>query len=81
LLYQDTTGRWHLLDWKTEWVAPDEQAAHAAGHLTQMAVYAQAARQLLPGLPVVSVCFLNPRVVLHIYPQPEWEAAFDAIAG
>jgi ATP-dependent exoDNAse (exonuclease V) beta subunit len=44
LLYQDQSGDWHLLDWKTEWTPRAEIEENSHQHMIQMAAYAQAAQ-------------------------------------
>lgn len=77
LLYQDTAGGWHLLDWKTAWVPRPDSAERAKEHLEQLAVYAAAARQVLGGYPECSLCFLNPGLIVHRFETPELQAALD----
>ena len=78
LLYQDQNGDWRLLDWKTEWSPIADVEENASRHVTQMAVYAQAARQRLGVLPQVELCFLCPEV--HLYRIPG-EAIANALEG
>ncbi len=63
LLYQDPNGRWHLIDWKTEWAPRDEIADRLEQHGLQLAVYAEAVRAALGEMPELALCFLNPRLV------------------
>jgi ATP-dependent exoDNAse (exonuclease V) beta subunit len=58
LLYQDGVGRWHLVDWKTEWVQQTELENAARDHFSQLAVYARAAERLVGARPVATLCFL-----------------------
>jgi ATP-dependent exoDNAse (exonuclease V) beta subunit len=46
-LYQDRQGGWHVLDYKTNKVAPKSLAETAAGYEMQLYVYALAAEQVL----------------------------------
>lgn len=63
LLYQDATGRWRLIDWKTEWASEETVAEQARQYLAQVAIYARAAQQALCAMPEVSLCFLEPKVI------------------
>jgi ATP-dependent helicase/nuclease subunit A len=65
LLYQDDTGQWHLVDWKTEWVQKTTVENAARDHLPQLAVYARAAEQLLGNRPAVDLCFLAANAVTY----------------
>ncbi len=81
LLYQDSDGSWHLLDWKTAWAPPRAAAERAGEHLEQLAVYASAARQVLGSYPECSLCFLNPNLSVQRFATPELVAAFDRLMG
>jgi ATP-dependent exoDNAse (exonuclease V) beta subunit len=65
LFYQDQSGDWHLLDWKTEWTPRAEIEENSQQHLYKMAAYAQAAQKSLQTQPEVVVCFLSPGVDLY----------------
>jgi ATP-dependent helicase/nuclease subunit A len=65
LLYQDQSGDWHLLDWKSEWMLRAEIEENSQQHLMQMAAYAQAAQKSLQVQPEVVLCFLSPGVDLY----------------
>ena len=73
LLYQDQDGTWHLLDWKTEWSPKAETEENAQEHLMQMAAYSQAVQSGLGFSPVVSLCYLYPKVVLFPLSQSALE--------
>ncbi|NPV09900.1 MAG: hypothetical protein HPY83_18305 [Anaerolineae bacterium] len=85
LLYRDDEGRWHLVDWKTDYVTEDEVLVQAPVHRLQLAVYARAASVVTGEPPTVSVCFLRPRVrVMSFQTQEltqEWEALVRALEG
>ncbi len=68
LLYQDESDNWHLIDWKTEWAPEDTLKENAKEHLTQMATYSRAVQSELGIVPKVSLCYLNPKVI--IFPLP-----------
>ena len=51
-LYQDADGGWHLLDYKTNRVRPEQLAALAAEYEMQMLVYGLAAERILGRPPV-----------------------------
>ncbi len=69
LLYQDQSGAWHLLDWKTEWTPKADIEENAKQYLVQMAAYAQAAQRTLQAQPDVVLCFLYPDVALYQVPD------------
>ena len=49
--YQDTGGRWHVLDFKTNRVGPAPLARQAAAYEMQMLVYALATERILKSAP------------------------------
>jgi ATP-dependent exoDNAse (exonuclease V) beta subunit len=59
-LYQDASGGWRLLDYKTHKASPGRAADAAARYEIQLYVYAEACRQAL-GAPLeeVALCFLD----------------------
>jgi len=60
-LYQDTSDRWHVLDYKTNHVAPGELDAVARPYTRQLQVYALAVERILGELPVeLTLYFLRP---------------------
>ncbi len=65
LLYQDQSGNWHLIDWKTEWAPKSEIEENAQQYLVQMAAYARAIYKNLHTQPRAQLCFLNPAVELY----------------
>ena len=71
LLYEDGQGVWRLIDWKTEWSPADTVLERVQEHRLQLAIYASAAERLLGVQVVVSVCFLDPELMLHTYPRSE----------
>jgi len=71
LLMRDTEGVWHLVDWKTEWLNPDQRGMQAQDHLSQVAVYAHAAKQTVGVFPQVQICFLAPQVYSHHFQEYE----------
>jgi ATP-dependent helicase/nuclease subunit A len=71
-LYRDTTGRWRLLDFKTNRVGPGELAEKAAPYELQMLVYALATETILGSPPAeLTLCFLRPGLEYHF----SWDAA------
>lgn len=61
LLYQDTDGAWHVLDYKTNNVTAATVPRSAASYELQMFVYAEAVRNILGVEPEsVSLYFLRP---------------------
>jgi ATP-dependent exoDNAse (exonuclease V) beta subunit len=69
MLYQDRSGQWHVVDYKTNHVAADGVAATAAGYEMQLKLYALAAEKTLGASPKsLRLCFLVPGVE-HFY---EW---------
>jgi ATP-dependent helicase/nuclease subunit A len=65
-LYQDRSGHWRLLDYKTNRVAPDGIEALAAQYEMQMLVYALATERILKQPPEELVlCFLRPGWEYH----------------
>ena len=79
LLYQDQSGGWHLLDWKTEWTLAVDVEENAHQHLMQMAAYAQAARKSLQAQPEVALCFLSPGVDLYQFTDEMIVNAWSAV--
>jgi ATP-dependent helicase/nuclease subunit A len=65
LLYQDSNGGWHLVDWKTEWLPADQVGAHARQHLSQIELYILAAARALGSRPDARLVFLWPRFVAY----------------
>ena len=65
LLYQDQSGAWHLMDWKTEWTPKADMEENTKRYLVQMAAYEQAAQRTLQAHPGVVLCFLYPDVALY----------------
>ncbi len=60
-LYQDAQGKWHLLDYKTNRVAPDAVETAAKPYQMQLGVYALAVEHILGQPPVeLVVSFLRP---------------------
>jgi ATP-dependent exoDNAse (exonuclease V) beta subunit len=51
LIYQDSAGGWHLLDFKTNVVSPSNIENVAANYEMQMLVYALAAEKILKSPP------------------------------
>jgi ATP-dependent exoDNAse (exonuclease V) beta subunit len=71
LLYLDQGGIWHVLEWKTEWIHPEEIEAKAHDNAFQMAAYVEAIRRLMKVEPVASVCFLPGGVKLYTFSMDE----------
>ena len=69
LLYQDQSGAWHLMDWKTEWTPKADIEESAMRYLVQMAAYARAAQRTLQAHPDVVLCFLYPDAALYQVPD------------
>ena len=62
-LYRDTAGGWHLLDYKTNQVAPERIADVAAEYEMQMLAYALATERILGCPPVeLTLHFLRPGI-------------------
>ncbi len=60
-LYQDANAKWHLLDYKTNNVLPDDVSKAAAGYEMQLGVYAFAVEKILGESPAeLAVHFLRP---------------------
>lgn len=65
-LYQDASGRWVVLDYKTNQVTPTTVGAVAAGYEMQMLVYALAVEEITGAPPVdLVLAFLRPGVEHH----------------
>ncbi len=63
LLYQDSAGNWHVLDYKTNNVFAEHVQRIAADYELQMFVYAEAVQQILGVAPAsVSLFFLRPGI-------------------
>ena len=62
LLYQDAQDTWHIVDYKSDRVAPADVPAHAARYEFQMLTYAAAAGRFLGGM---SVPAMSSADVLH----------------
>jgi len=62
-LYQDTAGAWHLLDYKTDDVAPRQIVDAASRYRLQLHMYAWAAEEVLGQRPAsVALHFLRPGI-------------------
>ncbi len=62
-LYRDASGRWHVIDYKTNRVAAGQLAAAAADYEMQMLVYGMAVERILGQAPEeLTLCFLHPGV-------------------
>ena len=81
LLYEDRQGRWHLVDWKSEYVPYAQLPAHAAQHTLQVAVYAEAARAALGQLPQAAVCFLAARARVWHYAPADLQEALQRLSA
>jgi len=81
LLFLDQDGRWRLIDWKTEWVAPGGLDAAAESHRLQLAVYAEAARQILGERPTAQLCFLAAGAVLYSFEAGELQQAWTEVTA
>ncbi len=67
-LYQDTEGRWHVLDYKTNNIKDSDSAAVAQRYEMQMYVYSIAAERVLGEPPVeLAIHFLRPGIE-HVFP-------------
>jgi ATP-dependent exoDNAse (exonuclease V) beta subunit len=65
LLYQDDSGAWHLLDWKTTPVTLRCLAETAERFRPQLALYAQAGEATLGARPQATLCFLGQDILVH----------------
>ena len=61
LLYQDSEGNWHLIDWKTEWAQDKPDFLPDDEDLLQIALYTYAASEMLGITPISVICYLYPR--------------------
>jgi len=78
LLFQDAEGGWHVVDYKSDRLGPDEVPAHAERYGLQMALYmAAAARRGGGATPDATLYFLRPGVSWRIEP-PSPAATPDA---
>ena len=72
LLYEAADGAWHIVDYKSDHVAPGEVAERARRYELQMLVYAMAAERHLAncfpsaGLAGATLCFLRAAAVYRI---------------
>ena len=65
-LYQDSAGRWTLLDYKTSRVTASTIETVAAQYEMQMLLYALAVERILGGPPAdLVLCFLRPGLEYH----------------
>ena len=71
LLYQNATGAWRLIEWKTERTSDERVTEQAHHYLTQVAVYRRAVQQALSVTPQVSLCFLDPKIILYTFKPHE----------
>jgi ATP-dependent helicase/nuclease subunit A len=62
LLYQDSSGGWHVLDWKTDRVWDRDDEAHVRQHREQMEHYQDAVEALMGERPRAWIVFLVPEV-------------------
>ena len=72
LLYQDGSGAWSLVDYKTDDIGPEGVENHAAGNKTQLIVYAEAAEGFLKST-LKSSCFvfLTPGTIWYMEHRPD----------
>ncbi|QEG35181.1 UvrD-helicase domain-containing protein [Bythopirellula goksoeyrii] len=74
-LYQDESGNWHLLDYKTNQVTAAEVPAAAGNYAMQMFVYGLACERALGVRPVESVLYFLRPAVEHAWVQSKEEQA------
>ncbi|MDZ4819090.1 MAG: UvrD-helicase domain-containing protein [Planctomycetota bacterium] len=67
-LYQDSQGGWHVLDYKSNLVTPENEAELARHYELQMLVYALAAEQALSIAPQSVVLHFLRSGTEHVYP-------------
>lgn len=65
LLYQDKAGVWHLIDWKTEYLDPNQHQEQIQAHKQQLALYVSAVHRQIDEPPEAMLCFLNPKLVQY----------------
>ncbi|MFA5168692.1 MAG: UvrD-helicase domain-containing protein [Candidatus Omnitrophota bacterium] len=79
ILFQDSQGEWHILDYKT--ASGDEETARKSAYDLQLEIYAIAAERILK-LPVRSAIIYylrNQKAVTLSFPAEKSQAFFDGI--
>ncbi len=77
LLFRDPGGGWHVVDYKSDRVAPADIEAHARRYELQMMIYLAAARrQYGDGVTDATLYFLRPAEAYTFTPDKKAHAAF-----
>jgi ATP-dependent helicase/nuclease subunit A len=80
LLFQDAEGAWHVVDYKSDRVGPDDLGPHAERYEVQMALYmAAAARHLAQPVPDATLYFLRPGLGWRLEAPPDAAAPSDRL--
>lgn len=77
LLYQDAQGAWHVVDYKSDRVEPDEVAGHAQRYELQMMIYLAAARRRFGQAADATLYFLRPGREHRFSADEQGVAAFE----
>ena len=72
MMYEDASGAWHVLDYKSDRVQPSEIAHHARQYEMQLMLYAVAVERMTGRPPAdVSLYFLRPAAAHRIAITPD----------
>jgi len=66
MLYQRADGTWHIVDWKTEWVTPENVGELIERHRPQVQAYEAAVSEIVGAVPSASLCFLQPSLWVEV---------------
>jgi ATP-dependent exoDNAse (exonuclease V) beta subunit len=69
LLYQDASGQWHVVDFKTDALSGQSPLESARPYLAQLGLYGLAVQAAVGTRPTVSICFLRTGEVLALDPD------------
>lgn len=74
-LFQDASGQWRLVDFKTNRTTAEGVSAAAEPYWLQMYLYGEAARQAIGATPMLNLHFLRPNASLEVPPPAELAGA------
>lgn len=62
MLYQTRDEKWHIVDWKTDWVTPENVGEMIQTYRPQIRAYANAVAEIIGSEPTARLCFLQPNL-------------------
>ncbi len=82
LIFQDSAGRWHIVDYKSDRLAPADIAEHSERYRLQMLLYCLAASKYLNVPPAEARLYFLRSGLTHTFPiSPETLAAAESRAA